>query len=152
QDNQLCYERPVNGGPPSVTPLCNFAATITEEIVLDDGAEPTTAFVVEGRLKKGDLLPAIRVPSKDFAAMQWPIRLWGARAIVNAGQTTKDRLREAIQRCSNGIRSRRIFAHTGWQRLGERRRPVYLTAGGAIGRGDVEVELSAELSRYRLPR
>jgi len=155
QDNQLCYERPVNGGLPSVTPLCNFAATITEEVVLDDGAEPTNAFVIEGRLKNGEVLPKIRVPSRDFPLMQWPIRQWGARAIVNAGQTTRDRLREAIQRCSNGgIRSRRVFAHTGWRWLDHqgRRRPVYLTAGGAIGRDDVEVELSLELSRYRLPR
>src|SRR5258708_759452 len=151
----MSYERRgKNGTAPAVEPLCNFEAAIVEEVVIDDGVEPTNAFLIEGRLKSGEVLPAIRVSSRDFAGMQWVLRQWGARAIVNAGQVTRDRLREAIQRLSNGIRSRRIFAHTGWKRIGERRY-VYLTANGALGRDDIEVELSAEpasgLGRYRLP-
>src|SRR5712664_3580879 len=93
KDHMMSYERSgKNGTAPAVEPLCNFEAAIVEEVVIDDGVEPTNAFLIEGRLKSGEVLPAIRVSSRDFAGMQWVLRQWGARAIVNAGQVTRDRL------------------------------------------------------------
>jgi hypothetical protein len=53
---------------PITEPLCNFTAEVTEEILLDDGAEATRAFVVDGRLDTGQILPSIRIPASRFSA------------------------------------------------------------------------------------
>src|SRR5262245_37596126 len=44
---RICREKSTQHGP-FLEPLCNFAAVVTEELVLDDGAETTRAFTVEG--------------------------------------------------------------------------------------------------------
>jgi hypothetical protein len=80
--------------------------------------------------------------------MSW-VQRWGLPAIVNAGFSVRDQLREAIQRLSPAARQRHIFTHTGWHEL--QGKWLYLTANGALGRDDVEVELGPALSRYRLP-
>jgi hypothetical protein len=149
EQGRIVRERPTRDG--IVTePLCNFAAAVTEEWVLDDGAEPTRAFLVEGRLETGEPLPAARVPSARFAAMSWVTESWGLRAVVRAGLSTRDCLREAIQRLSPHMRARRVYTHTGWREVDGAW--VYLTAGGGVGRADLEVDLGPELARYHLPR
>ena len=59
-----------------------FNAQIREEIVLDDGAEPQRAFVIEGRLDSKATLPETRVVVARFPAMNWVGESWGRRAIV----------------------------------------------------------------------
>ncbi len=134
---------------PIVHPLCNFVATVTEEIIQDDGAETTRAFIIEGQLDNGKLLPPIRVPSSRFNGMGWVTDAWGLRAIVHAGQPTRDYLREAIQVLSPDARSRRVFTHTGWREIDGRW--IYLTTSGAVEQDGFEVDLGLDLSRYRLP-
>lgn len=96
------------------------------------------------------MLRAVRVPAARFAGMAWVTESWGLRAVIRAGQATRDYLREAIQRLSPATRERRVFTHTGWREVeGEW---IYLTAGGAVGRDGFEVDLGPELLRYHLPR
>jgi hypothetical protein len=144
----ICVEQMKEHGP-ICKPLCNFVAQVEEELILDDGAETTRAFLVSGELAEGRRLPPIRVPATRFGGMSWVAEQWGFSAIVNAGTSTRDRLREAIQRLSTTPRSRRVFTHSGWREIdGEW---VYLTASGAVGRDGFHVDLGSELSRYSLP-
>jgi len=81
--------------------------------------------------------------------MNWVSEQWGMGAIIAAGVTLKDRLREAIQLKSGGAAQRRVYTHTGWRELDGK--PCFLTANGALGLPAVEVELDTPLQRYRLP-
>jgi len=56
---RLCVERNTREGSVTV-PLCNFAARVVEETILDDGVEPTRGFVIDGSLDTGEPLPRIR--------------------------------------------------------------------------------------------
>ncbi|MBI3458453.1 MAG: DUF3854 domain-containing protein [Candidatus Rokubacteria bacterium] len=145
----ICRDKPTRDG--TITePLCNFTAAVTEELLLDDGAEPARVFIVEGRLDTGAPLPPARVPAARFQAMNWITDHWGLRAIVRAGLSTRDALREAIQRLSPEARRRHVFTHSGWREIAGGW--GYLTGGGAVGHDGIEVNLGPELTRYRLPQ
>jgi hypothetical protein len=131
-------------------PLCNFTAAVMEEMILDDGVESTRAFLVQGRLETGEALPQLRVPANRFSGMNWVTDGWGFRAVIRAGQVTRDYLREGIQSLSPDVRQRQVFTHTGWREIAGAW--VFLTTGGAVGRDGFEVDLGPELTRYRLPR
>ena len=147
-DGRMCYIEYVDGEQRS-RPLCNFAARIVEETTRDDGQEITRQYVIEAILDSGETLPRCRVDAQSFGSMNWVSSL-GVRAIVHAGQTNRDRLREAIQQHSiNAVTHRHVYTHTGWREISGRR--VFLTAGGALGDPDVQVELDGALLRYRLP-
>lgn len=148
-DGCICLEKDTQHGPIQ-KPLSNFTAYVKEEIVLDDGAETTRAFVLRGALANGTILPSIRVPAAKFGSMAWVIDYWGCSAIVGAGLSTRDQLREAVQRLSPNPRRREVFTHTGWRKV--EADWVFLTASGAVGRDDFEVDLGTELARYALPR
>jgi Domain of unknown function (DUF3854) len=148
EQGRLCQRRQTRDGV-VLDPLANFVAAITEEAVLDDGAETTRTFCLEGRLETGARLPAARVPAARFGGMAWIPEHWGMRAVVGAGITTRDALRAAIQVLSPAARSRHIYTHTGWREIDGRW--VYLHATGAIGATDCEVDLGPELARYSLP-
>jgi len=130
--------------------LSNFEASVTQEMVLDDGVEITRAFMVEGTLDSGAALRAVRVPAAKFGTMQWITEQWGVRAVVSAGASTRDHLREAIQRLSPVASERRVFTHTGWRQVDGKW--VYLMANGAVGREGAEVDIGTDLARYSLPR
>jgi hypothetical protein len=99
---------------------------------VDDGAEVEARLAIEGRLADGMLLPRIEVPNTQFSTLDWPMKHWGTRTIIGAGLGAKDRIREAIQRCSPNIVRRHVYAHTGWRQIaGEGW--VYLHADGGIG-------------------
>jgi hypothetical protein len=132
-------------------PLCNFVATITEEIIHDNGLEEDTLFRIEGRLSNGIPLPPIEVPSTKYPGMAWVTGLWGARALVHAGTSIKDHLRAAIQGLSTGFERRTVYGHTGWRKIGEQW--VFLHGGGAIHAGghraDIEVRAGeGHMKRY----
>jgi hypothetical protein len=80
---------------PVVEALCNFTASLDEEIVFDDGITSSRAFSICGRLSDGTVLRTARVPASKFAGMTWLTEEWGARAIVRAGLGARDCLREA---------------------------------------------------------
>jgi Bifunctional DNA primase/polymerase, N-terminal/Domain of unknown function (DUF927) len=145
----ICVEKDTQHGPVQ-KPLCNFVARVEEEIVLDDGAETNRAFVLQGTLANGQMLPSVRVSAPKFGGMTWVTDQWGLSAIVNAGFSTHDQLREAIQRMSPSPRRRRVYTHTGWRKIDGAW--VFFTAGGAVGSDGFEVDIGTELSKYSLPR
>lgn len=145
---RICHVRVTQNGEVLV-PLCNFSAQVIEELELDDGSEISRAFVLEGKLDTGRGLPTVRIPAERFSGMTWVTSSWGLKAVVAAGFTIRDRLREAIQRLSPEAVRRRIYQHTGWTKIGSDWR--YLSASGAVGADGIEVDLGKELSRYSLP-
>jgi hypothetical protein len=148
-EGRFCRQRIVNNVP-LLEPLCNFTAEVTEELVLDDGAETTRAFMIQGQLETGGQLPPTRVPVSSFWQMHWVTERWGVRAIIRAGLAMRDCLREAIQRLSPQVRYRHVYTHTGWREIDGTW--TYLTAEGALDQDGAEVDLGPTLSRYRLPR
>lgn len=130
-------------------PLCNFTAGISAEIIEDDGDVQERRFMIDGALAGGVRLPRAEVPASEFAALGWVLGQWGARAVVEAGGSTKDHLRAAIQAVSHDIKTTYVYGHLGWREVDGQR--VYLTAGGAVGNGAVQVALSQDLLRYKLP-
>ena len=143
----ICHTTLKDHGP-VVKPLCNFSAQVDEEVILDDGVETARTFVVSGTLAAGNPLPPIRVPAARFGGMTWVPEQWGMGAIVNAGFSTRDQLREGIQRLSPTSTRRLVFTHTGWRRVDDGW--VYLTSSGAVGHDEFEVELGPELKRYSM--
>lgn len=144
----ICKIHYSDKGNATYEPLCNFDAKVTEEILLDDGAEVTHAFIINGRLADGKIFPSSRIPANRFAGMSWVAESWGLRAIVNAGNAKRDALREAIQRLSPETKTRQIFTHTGWREIDGQW--IYLS-GSMAGNDGYEIDLGTELSRYRLP-
>ena len=142
---RICMRK--NGG---LVPLANFAARISEEIILDDGVEEVLMLDIDGQVDGRDL-PRLQIPVTAFDNLAWALKGWGPRCIIRAGSSSKEHLRCAIQAMShlNGSRPRRVFRHTGWRIIdGER---VFLGGAGAIGRPDIQVEIPGSLSRYALP-
>jgi len=147
EDGRIVRYRETKDGT-VMEPLCNFDAQIKEEIVLDDGAESTRAFIVGGTIESGGSLPPVRIPASKFSAMTWVTESWGMCAVVRAGNGAKDYLREAIQLLSPQARLHHVYTHTGWRKIGNQW--IYLS-GTTAGHNDFEVDLGPELARYKLP-
>ncbi|MGH7223354.1 MAG: hypothetical protein ACRELF_09005, partial [Gemmataceae bacterium] len=149
---RIVHLRPTKDGPVE-SPLCNFAARIVSQVTHDDGAERSIRLAIEGQLADGTPLPPCEVAADKFGWMEWVIPSWGTRAVVNAGASTKDHLRAAMQLLSGNVPRREVFAHLGWRQVDGRW--VYLHAGGAIGEDGavdgVEVSPPPALARYLLP-
>jgi hypothetical protein len=154
EGGRVCRRSHGQGGEVYLQPLCNFVARVVRKEVLDDGSgEERHTFAVEGALCDGTPLPPVSVPAADFAAMNWPLKGWGLRAVVFAGMGVKDHLRCALQELSAGAGRHRTYQHTGWRRHGGDW--LYLHAGGAVGAGgtvsSLRVELEGKLAHYLLP-
>ena len=147
-DGHISYVRTDRKGNEIVETLANFSAQVDEEITYDDGAETRREFRIGGSLADGQALPTARVAAADFTGLTWVTREWGIRAVVSAGQGTKDHLRTAIQHLSTP-RRRRVFRHTGWVEIDGR--AAFLYQGGAVGAENVEVDLQPPLDRFQLP-
>ena len=139
------------GAEPILIPraLCNFDARILEEIAKDDGQEITRVLKIKGQKATGQRLPEIEVDAADFSGMKWVMQKWGLKAIIHAGQSNADKLREAIQWHSQEAMSRTEYTHTGWREIDGKR--VYLTTAGALGLDNVTVRLEGSLKRYAIP-
>lgn len=132
------------------SPLCNFTALPTEEIIRDDGqGDLATSFKVVGWAGDGRRLPEVVVGAEAFAQMAWPLKKWGLAANIRSGNGVKERLREAIQAAGDRSALRKVaYVHTGWRLINGK--PVFLHGGGAIGDEDVVVELDYGFNRYDL--
>lgn len=128
--------------------LCNFSATIAEDVLRDNGKEVEREFRIAGTMGKRTL-PAAKVKVSEFSNMGWILREWGSRAIVEAGRQKGDQLRAAIQHLSRDVQRRTIYTHTGWREIENQR--AFLSSAGALGMTGVEVELDTDLELYRLP-
>jgi hypothetical protein len=131
--------------------LANFSATIVTDILYDDGTlETRRSFEIEAQFQ-GEVKKCVLTAS-DFARMQWPLKMLGARAIVEVGPLKPDHLRVAMQSRSKAEK-RTVFVHTGWRRVADEW--CYLHAGGAITaqglRDDMLVQLQGALNSYHIP-
>src|SRR5207245_2074688 len=111
---QICRIRHDREGNESTQVLANFDARIFEEIAYDDGAEVVRAFKLRGQPSTGAALPDARGTATEFGGLGWVPSAWGARALVTAGQGSRDHLRAAIQVLSDPA-SKLVFRHTGWR-------------------------------------
>lgn len=132
------------------SPLCNFTALPTEEIVRDDGqGDLATSFRVVGWAGDGRRLPEVVVSAEAFSQMTWPLKRWGLAANIRSGNGVKERLREAIQAAGDRSALRKVaYVHTGWRTINGK--PVFLHGGGAIGDEEAVVELDYGFNRYDL--
>ena len=133
------------------TRLANFTATISGEVVEDDGVEQRRRFEIEATLR--GRTARFGVAASQFEGMGWVTDRLGAGAIVFPGFGLRDRARAAIQLLSGEIQQRRLYTHLGWrQHEGEW---CYLHAGGATGAtgavSGVEVQPPEPLAGFRLP-
>jgi hypothetical protein len=145
EDGCICKVTIEKGGTEKVTPLCNFAAEVTEDVTKDDGIEVQHYFTVKGQLANSYDLPPILVEASSFANLNWVVKNWGVHAVIGAGLTVRDTLREAIQLMSNDATKRVVYTHTGWRQINGKW--CFLT-GGTEG---LDVELPRGLDSYRLP-
>lgn len=149
----VCRWRRERDGIETALELSNFSARITEDVTLDTGLETTRRFMIEGSTQEV-AFPAIAVRTSEFGNLNWVVNHWGNDAIIRAGQTNRDCLREFIQVYSQhrGVTRRTVYGHTGWREIGGTW--AYLHGNGAIGAEGVEVELPPDLTeagRYSLP-
>jgi hypothetical protein len=148
QHGRVVYRSYDASGNEILDPLCNFNAWIDQDVLRDNGQEMEREFRLCGTIGKRPL-PVARVRAAEFTQMDWIIREWGSRAIVEPGSRRRDQLRAAIQHLSRHVERRTIYTHTGWREVAGRR--IYLSASGAIGQQNVEVELDHDLELYALP-
>jgi len=143
-DGCMCKIK-IDNGEEILLPLCNFVAEVVEDVSKDDGIEIQRYFTVEGKLQAGRVLPKIQVSSASFAGLTWVIQNWGVNAVIAAGQTVRDCLREAIQGTSQNAVKRTIYCHTGWREIDDKW--IFLSTDME----GVDVELPKPLQKYRLP-
>jgi hypothetical protein len=148
QHGRVVYRSYDASGNEILDPLCNFNAWIDQDVLRDNGQEMEREFRLCGTIGKRPL-PVARVRAAEFTQMDWIIREWGSRAIVEPGSRRRDQLRAAIQHLSRQVERRTIYTHTGWREVAGRH--IYLSASGAIGQNNVEVELDHDLELYSLP-
>ena len=138
-------------GGKRMTRLANFKARIVSDAIYDDGVEANHIFEIEAHLRGRK--HSFSVAATQFASLNWVASNLGAGAYVEAGLQVKDRVRVAIQRLSEDIAERHVYAHTGWRTIDGAW--AYLHAGGAIGEHgvieNIEVSLHGRLAHYLLP-
>jgi len=143
----LIWRKPTAEGSVNV-PLTNFTARVISDVMEDDGAEKRRVFEIEASLN--GIAVRATVAADEFATMKWPVKLLGAQAIIFPSRT--EHAKCAIQSLSLGLKSRFVYAHTGWREIDDEW--LYLHDGGAIGANgarDVEIDLPAYLVPFNLP-
>lgn len=160
QDGWTVFKRPDQNGQLITVPLANAHFKIKELVSHDDGSDDLTQeYLIAGELANGKQLAAETVPTGDFKSMRWVSEKF-PYVIVEAGRSTEDHLRAAIQHLSGDFKRQVVYEHTGWREIGGHR--CYLTTGGALGlpadhADQVNVDLrqgrsdASKMNRYRLP-
>lgn len=130
-------------------PLASFTPLIARQETLDDGAEHSMRYVMQGVASTGEVFPPCAVTTEEFAGMKWPGKFWGLAANISPGTTIRDKIRYACQEASKAHARREIvYTATGWRDLTGK--PYYVTATGAIGTTAAHVELEGGLERYAI--
>jgi hypothetical protein len=138
-------------GDEKVVQLADFSAEILTEIVISDGVDARRQYELYVRGRKVD--EVITIDVDQFAEMEWPIVMFGPRAIVTPTPSAKPHLRTAILKFSENYNRRQVRRHSGWVR--QDGHDFYLHAGGAIGAGTApepeNAELDGPLALMKLP-
>jgi hypothetical protein len=134
--------------------LTNFDATITRDVLEDDGSgTPGRKYEITATVP-GIPSQTFDVPHDEFNSMMWVPRYLGPNAVVYAGGWVRDHARTAIQDLSpKPIPTRHVYTYLGVRVVdGER---MFLHAGGALSASgivsDINVRLPEALSQYDLP-
>jgi len=130
------------------TPVANFTARITRDLLLESDAGPEREFVLEAQLGGQDY--TFQISATEFSRMSWVLRYLGPQAIVYPGQL--QHARAAIQALSTQVRHERISSQMGWTK--QEGNWMYVHSTGAVGAaespGDVQVRLPEVLENYGL--
>lgn len=144
----ICAVRTLRDGGESLEPVSDFCVEPLETVKRDDGLEQSLEYGLKGYDYKGRQLPLVRVPASKFSTFSWITESWPG-AVIRAGQTKKERLRECVQMVERETATRRIvYSHSGWRQIDGQW--CFLYDGGAIGCDGCSVELPGNLSRYNL--
>jgi hypothetical protein len=162
----MAWHKPTQHGPVR-TPLTNFSARITADVLADDGVEKRREYEIEANLRGRTI--KCRIPANQFASLNWVPEHLGGSALIEAGQTKRDHARAAIQHFSGEIPEKVVYEHLGWTQIGNDW--YYLHADGSIGpnpdwadgtvgavaepttsqKPNIEVYLPSDLRNYSLP-
>lgn len=125
--------------------LCNFVPCIESEKTVDDGAVTETRLVLSGKHSDGSILPSVEIGASELSSFNWLIEKWGAKCIIDVGQSKKDNVRCFIQMTSQLADHVTEYRVTGWKKInGEWQ---YLMPQEApFGKGDTRVTLSTKLT------
>jgi hypothetical protein len=144
------YLRTVDGS----LQLTNFDATITADVLEDDGSGTPRRYCEITAAVFGMTGEAFEVPDDEFAKMTWVSRHLGPSAVVYAGALVRDHARTAVQELSaKPIPQRHIYTHLGVRTVDGQR--IFLHAEGALSAkgivSGINVRLPEALARYTLP-
>jgi hypothetical protein len=132
--------------------LTNFPSEIVSDILEDDGLQTHHLYeidaTVQGKKRR------ISLTASELVNSNWPMQYLGARAaILEPGNSARDRVRVALQLISSNVQEQTVFKHTGWRCIDGRH--YYLHGDGAIGAdgldASVMVKLPPSLKAFRLP-
>lgn len=139
-------------GKMSNSPISNFLAIIDEQVNYNNGRDISTDYKIHGIIINNyKRLPQIRVDKSSLEAFNFVLNpKWKLDAIISAGPSNKDRMREVTQIISKeDVVNKNIYAHTGFTKIDKKL--VYLYHGGFIGNINekIEVDLSDDkLQQY----
>jgi hypothetical protein len=152
EDGCTWWARPTRDGAVPVM-LATFAAEITEEATLDDGAERTLTWLLRVSARDGRAGETQITPDQLGRPQQWATRAAGTSALVMPGQAIADHLRVAVQSRSTSVVRKTTYIHTGWRQLNGQW--AHLTSSGALGADGLDdavtVDLGANLGGFALP-
>ena len=123
--------------------LCNFVPCIESEKTVDDGAVVEKSLVLSGVHADGSTLPKVEVTGADLSNFNWLLDKWGAKCIIEVGQSRKDHLRYYIQTTAEDAEQSTEYHVTGWKKInGEW---FFLLPGNS----NINVVLKGKLQHYR---
>ena len=97
--------------------LCNFVPRIVSEKTVDDGAVVEKSLVLSGVHADGSTLPKVEVTGADLSNFNWLLDKWGAKCIIEVGQSRKDHLRYYIQTTAEDAEQSTEYHVTGWKKI-----------------------------------
>ena len=97
--------------------LCNFVPRIVSEKTVDDGAVVEKSLVLSGVHADGSTLPKVEVTGADLSNFNWLLDKWGAKCIIEVGQSRKDHLRYYIQTTAEEAEQSTEYHVTGWKKI-----------------------------------
>ena len=101
----------------STMKLCNFVPRIVSEKTVDDGAVVEKSLVLSGVHADGSTLPKVEVTGADLSNFNWLLDKWGAKCIIEVGQSRKDHLRYYIQTTAEDAEQSTEYHVTGWKKI-----------------------------------
>jgi hypothetical protein len=137
------------------TIMCDFVATILEEVQLHQGEDaPKTIYYIGGITCQGIVLRTLEVEAETFQKMEW-LAGWGAEISTNQawpkgkGSVTGN-IREAIVERKKVFppSTKEVYDHLGWVKIKDKY--VYLHAKGGIGEDGQHLDICVDMDRSAL--